>query len=95
MGVFMLTGSVSILLQAHAPFLHLSELAANAIFALAAASALFIACYDGFLMRSSAGVAFSADAAAAAIAVHVRVARRHHVVIDHSRASWRNSSCGP
>jgi len=58
MGVFMLTGSVSILLRAHAPFIHLSELAANSIFGLAAASALFIACYDGFLMRSSAGVAF-------------------------------------
>lgn len=58
MGVFMLTGSVSILLEAQAPFLHLSALATNAIFAVAAAAALFIACYDGFLMRSSAGVAF-------------------------------------
>jgi sulfite dehydrogenase (quinone) subunit SoeC len=58
MGVFMVTGSVTILLQAHAPFLHLSAFAANAFFALATLSALFIACYDGFLMRSSAGVAF-------------------------------------
>jgi formate-dependent nitrite reductase membrane component NrfD len=58
MGVFMATGFVSILLQAHSQLIHLSEPAANAIFALAAASALFIACYDGFLMRASAGVAF-------------------------------------
>jgi formate-dependent nitrite reductase membrane component NrfD len=57
-GVFMATGFVSILLQAHSPLIHLSEPAANAIFALAAASALFVACYDGFLMRSSAGAAF-------------------------------------
>ena len=58
MGVFMVTGSVTILLQAHAPFLHLSAFAGNAFFTLATLSALFIACYDGFLMRSSAGVAF-------------------------------------
>jgi formate-dependent nitrite reductase membrane component NrfD len=58
MGVFMVTGFVSILLQAHSTLIHLSESAANANFAVAAASALFIACYDGFLMRSSAGVAF-------------------------------------
>ena len=58
MGAFMVTGSVTILLQAHAPFLHLSAFAGNAFFTLATLSALFIACYDGFLMRSSAGVAF-------------------------------------
>ena len=58
MGIFAVTGFVSILLQAHSQLIHLSEPAANSIFALAAASALFIACYDGFLMRSSAGVAF-------------------------------------
>ena len=58
MGVFAVTGFVSILLQAHSQWIHLSQPAASSIFALAAASALFIACYDGFLMRSSAGVAF-------------------------------------
>jgi len=58
MGVFMVTGFVTILLQAHSALIHLSEPAADANFTLAAASALFIACYDGFLMRSSAGVAF-------------------------------------
>jgi len=58
MGIFMATGIVSILLQAHSKWIHLSEPFANLVFALAAASAFFIACYDGFLMRSSAGVAF-------------------------------------
>ena len=58
MGIFMVTGSVTILLQAHVQFIHLSQSAANVNFVFAAASALFIACYDGFLMRSSAGVAF-------------------------------------
>ena len=58
MGIFMVTGFVSILLQAHSPLIRLSEPAAAAMFTLATASALFIACYDGFLMRSSAGVAF-------------------------------------
>jgi sulfite dehydrogenase (quinone) subunit SoeC len=58
MGVFMVTGFVSILLQAHSPLIHLSEPVADANFVIAAASALFITCYDGFLMRSSAGVAF-------------------------------------
>ncbi len=58
MGIFMVTGVLSILLQAHVQFIHLSQPAANLTFALATASALFIACYDGFLMRSSAGVAF-------------------------------------
>jgi len=58
MGVFMVTGFVSILLQAHFQYIHVSEWAADVNFALAAASAFFIACYDGFLMRSSAGVAF-------------------------------------
>ncbi len=58
MGIFMVTGSVTILLRAHVQFIHLSQSAANVNFVFAAASALFIACYDGFLMRSSAGVAF-------------------------------------
>ncbi len=58
MGIFAVTGFVSILLQAHSQLIHIPEWVANANFALAAASALFIACYDGFLMRSSAGVAF-------------------------------------
>lgn len=57
MGVFMVTGFVSILLQAHSQFIHMSKLAATANFVLAVASVLFIACYDGFLMRSSKGVA--------------------------------------
>jgi formate-dependent nitrite reductase membrane component NrfD len=58
MGVFAVTGFLSILLRAHPPFLELPQWATSLNFALAAASALFIACYDGFLMRSSAGVAF-------------------------------------
>ncbi len=58
MGVFMVSGFASILLQAHSQWIHFSASAANFTFVLAAASALFIACYDGFLMRSSAGVAF-------------------------------------
>ena len=57
-GVFAVTGALSVLLRAHSPLLELPPWAANLIFALAAASALFIASYDGFLMRSSAGVAF-------------------------------------
>ena len=56
MGVFMVSGILSILLQAR--LIHLSGPQANLILALAAASALFIASYDGFLMRSSVGVAF-------------------------------------
>jgi sulfite dehydrogenase (quinone) subunit SoeC len=57
MGVFMVTGFVSILIQAHSHWLNVPGWAATVTFVLAAASALFIACYDGFLMRSSAGVA--------------------------------------
>lgn len=57
-GVFAVTGILSVLLRAHPPFLQFPEWAANLNYAIAAASALFIACYDGFLMRSSAGVAF-------------------------------------
>ena len=57
-GVFAVTGFLSVLLRAHSPLLHFPEWAVNSTYALAVASALFIACYDGFLMRSSAGVAF-------------------------------------
>jgi formate-dependent nitrite reductase membrane component NrfD len=57
-GVFAVTGVLSVLLRAHSPLIELPQWAANLNFALAAASALFIASYDGFLMRSSAGVAF-------------------------------------
>jgi formate-dependent nitrite reductase membrane component NrfD len=57
-GVFAVTGVLSVLLRAHSPLLHFPEWAANLNYALAVASALFIASYDGFLMRSSAGVAF-------------------------------------
>jgi sulfite dehydrogenase (quinone) subunit SoeC len=55
--IFSVTGFLTILVQAHSPWIHLSELAARVNFILAAGSALFIACYDGFLMRASAGVA--------------------------------------
>ena len=58
MGVFMATGFISILLQAHSPWIHLSKSAANINFGVAAACAVFIAGYDGFVMRSSAGMAF-------------------------------------
>lgn len=58
MGVFMVTGFVSILLGTRVPFLQLPQWAASLNFLLAVASALFIACYDGFLMRASPGVAF-------------------------------------
>jgi formate-dependent nitrite reductase membrane component NrfD len=57
MGVFMVTGFVSILLETHPQFIYIPKLAVTANSVLAAASALFIACYDGFLMRSSRGVA--------------------------------------
>jgi formate-dependent nitrite reductase membrane component NrfD len=57
-GVFAVTGFLSVLLRAHSPLIQFPEWAANLNYALAASSALFIACYDGFLLRSSAGVAF-------------------------------------
>jgi len=57
MFIFSVTGFLAILIQTRSPLIHLSEPAVRVIFALAVISALFIACYDGFLMRASAGVA--------------------------------------
>jgi formate-dependent nitrite reductase membrane component NrfD len=58
MFIFSVTGFLAILVQAHSPLIHLSDSAARVNIVLAVTSALFIACYDGFLMRASAGVAF-------------------------------------
>jgi formate-dependent nitrite reductase membrane component NrfD len=58
MFIFSVTGFLAIPVQAHSSLIHLSETAARVNIAFAIASALFIACYDGFLMRASAGVAF-------------------------------------
>lgn len=58
MFIFSVTGFLAIMMQAHSPWIHLSESASRVNIALAVASALFIACYDGFLMRASVGVAF-------------------------------------
>jgi sulfite dehydrogenase (quinone) subunit SoeC len=57
-GVFAVTGLCTILLRANPPWLAFPQWLANFTVVLAAGSALFITCYDGFLMRSSAGVAF-------------------------------------
>jgi formate-dependent nitrite reductase membrane component NrfD len=57
-GIFAVTGTIGVLLRTHPPYLDFPQWAASLNDALAVASALFIACYDGFLMRSSAGVAF-------------------------------------
>jgi sulfite dehydrogenase (quinone) subunit SoeC len=58
MFIFSVTGFLAILVQAHSSLIHFSESAARVNSAFAVASALFIGCYDGFLMRASAGVAF-------------------------------------
>ena len=57
-GIFAVTGIISVLLRAHPPYIEFPQWAFNLNDALAVTSALFITCYDGFLMRSSAGVAF-------------------------------------
>jgi formate-dependent nitrite reductase membrane component NrfD len=57
MFLFSVTGFLTILHQAHFSLIHFSPPAFQLCYVLAVASALFIACYDGFLMRASAGVA--------------------------------------
>jgi formate-dependent nitrite reductase membrane component NrfD len=57
-GLFAVAGFVTILLRTNPPVLSLPPWLADLTVVVAGISALFITCYDGFLMRSSAGVAF-------------------------------------